>query len=295
MWKKIKRIFKMAILISIHTGLKFGGYEQAPPPELLTTEYTEPAMTALSNLAYGELPTLPTVNLPQITLPGVSELEQKLIDYGSSIITNLMANQGKMPEAYELGMAEIKKTLGETYDPFTSAFYQGLRETSLKEEEAGVGQVRRRSQLGGMLYSEPSERTEAEYRATMGTGRTTMLGEMYETERGRKQAMIPQLLQYGQFEQNIPYANLQAIEGFAPTAGLPRNIASQQAIINQQTGVQQALANQQVGIQQAMLPYTAQAPILSELANYGNWYEPEMYYQPGLLDYVAPIAGAMMK
>jgi len=206
----------------------FGSYEEAPPPELLYTPEQEQAISGLEELAYGDLPTLPTFDLGSV-------------------------------EAYNIGMDEIKKVLGEAYDPFKSPFYQGLREASMREEEAGVANLRRRSQLGGMLQSDPSRRTEAEYRGGMGTGRTMMLGEMYETERGRKQEMIPNLLSY---------------------AGLGADVGK---------------FNTQIGIQQALLPYTAQAPLLQSLAGgYGTWYSPEQVYQPGLLSPILDIGSNLL-
>jgi len=228
MWKRIKRIFKMALLLPVLVAFGKGTYEDAPDPELLYTPEQEEAISGLEDLAYGDLPTLPTMNLEDI-------------------------------EPYNIGMDEIKKVLGETYDPFKSPFYQGLREASMREEEAGVSNLRRRSQLGGMLKSDPSRRTEAEYRGGMGTGRTMMLGEMFETERGRKQEMIPNLLGY---------------------AGVGADVEK---------------FNTQIGIQQALLPYTAQAPLLQGLAGgYGTLYSPEQIYQPGLLDYAAPIIGGIL-
>jgi len=197
----------------------FGYYEEAPEPTLLMTPAQEEAQSALEELAYGELPTLPTFNLESL-------------------------------EPYNIGLEEIKKVLGEDYNPLTSLFYKGLREASLREEERGVGELRRRSQLGHMLKSDPSARTEAEYRGQMGTGRDIMLGEMYETERNRKMEMIPNLLNY---------------------AGLGADVGK---------------FNTQIGIQEALLPYTAQAPIMEGLAGgYGTWYSPEQIYNPGLLNY----------
>ena len=179
-------------------------------------------------MAYGDLPTLPKLDLGSI-------------------------------EAYNIGMDEIKKVLGETYDPFKSPFYQGLREASMREEEAGVSNLRRRSQLGGMVKSDPSKRTESEYRGGMGTGRTMMLGEMYETERGRKAEQIPNLLNYA---------------GFAGGVGQ---------------------FNTQIGIDQALLPYTAQAPIMQGLAEgVGTWYSPEQIFNPGILDSALQLGGSLL-
>lgn len=270
-----------------------GQYVDDPEPVQLTTPESETAVSALEELVYGELPTLPTVNLPKVDLPGPTKLENSLIGSGGDIIKNLVANIGKMPEAYKMGMGEMKKTLAGGYDPEKSTFYKGLREASQREEEKGVGDIRRRGQLGGMLYSEPNMRTEGEYRAKMGTGRSIMLGELFEKERDRGSALVPQLLGYAGFEEKQPYNVLQGMQGFSGLAGLPRNIKTQQAMINQQTGVQEALSNQQTGIQQAMLPYTAQAPILSGLADYGNFYTPTQTYQPGPLDYILGGVGSI--
>lgn len=228
MWKKIKRIFEMALLFPVLIAFAKGHYEDAPEPELLTTPEQEEAITDLEELAEAPLPTLPTLDLESL-------------------------------EAYGIGMEEIKKVLGEAYDPFKSPFYQGLREASLREEEAGVSKLRRRSQLGGMVKSDPSRRTETEYRGGMGTGRTMMLGEMYETERERKQTTIPQLLGYA---------------GMAGDVGM---------------------FNTQVGITEALLPYTHQAPLLQGLAGgYGTWWSPEQTYHPGLLDYIGGFGGELL-
>jgi len=266
MWNKIKRIFKMAILTSIGMGLNLRGhYEEAAPPELLTTEYTEPAVEALEELAYGELPTLPTVSLP-----GISGTEQQLLSQGMSLIQKLMS--GEMPEAFGVGMEKIKSILGGEYNPLTSPYYTGLKEESARMEEKGISDIRQRSQLGGMLYSEPAMGAEAEFRGVLGTGLTKELGRLYEADIGRQAGMVPQLLGYAGLEAGMPGQALAGIGALSPLAGKGGDIARQQAMINQQ-----------VGMQQAMLPYTAQAPLLQTLADYGTWYQPQQTYKPGLI------------
>lgn len=261
MWKKIKRILKMALLFPVLIAFAKGTYEDAPDPELLTTPSQEGAIAGLEELAYGELPTLPT--LEPIDVPDLPTMSLEDI------------------EPYNIGMDEIKKVLGDAYDPFKSPFYQGLREASMREEEAGISKLRRRSQMGRMVQSDPSRRTEAEYRGGMGTGRTMMLGEMYETERGRKAEQIPNLLNYAGFAGDIGKFNTQ--------------IGIQQAMLPYEQELIRAQINQQTGIDQALLPYTAQAPIMEGLAGgYGTWHSPEQIYQPGLLDYAAPVIGGLL-
>lgn len=95
-------------------------------------------------------------------------------------------------------MGELEATLSGRYDPRTSDLYKGFREESRMEEEAGVSRLRRGAQKGGMFYSGPSMRSEATLRSRAGAARTSMLGGLYERERERKAAAVPQLMEGGQ-------------------------------------------------------------------------------------------------
>ena len=248
---------------------------QDPDPVLLETEYSQQAVEGLSNLAYGELPTLPTVSLP-----GISGQESNLLNIGMGLIEKMMG--GQMPEAFTLGMEKIKSILGGEYDPLTSPYYKGLKEEAARTEARGVSDIRQRSQLGGMLYSEPSMGIESDYRGQMGTGLLQTLGQLYESNINREAGMIPQLLGYSGQELNKQGMALSGIGALSPLAGKSGDIARQEA-----------LTNWGVGTQQAMLPYTAQAPIMESLANWGTWSQPTTHYEPGLLDYALPIGGAI--
>lgn len=275
MLKIIKRMFKNALLLPmsiIMADFLFGGYEEGPEPTLLETPYTEPAMEALQNLAT-TTPTLPTVNLP-----GVSGMEQQLLDQGMSLIKQLMS--GEMPEAYKLGMDKIKSILGGEYNPLTSPYYKGLKEEAARFEEKGVSSIRQRSQLGGMLYSEPAMGAEAEFKGILGTGLTKELGRLYESDVGRQAGMIPQLLGYSGQELGRKGMAMSGIAGLAPLAGKGGDIARQQEMLNWG-----------VGTQQAMFPWTYGADINKFLADWGTFYTPEQIYKPGLLDYALPMAG----
>ena len=274
MWEKIKRIIKLAILMSIGIYLAKGTYEEGEPPELLTTEYTEPSMTALMNLAT----TTPT--LPSINLPGISGEEKQLLNQGMSLIQKLMS--GEMPEAFKIGMEKIKSILGGEYNPLTSPYYKGLKEEAARFEEKGVSDIRQRSQLGGMLYSEPAMGAEAEFKGILGTGLTKELGSLYEADVNRQVGMIPQLLSYSGQELGKQGMAMSGITGLAPLAGKGGDIARQEEMLNWQQRTQQAL-----------FPYQYQAPIWESLANWGTWYQPQKYYKPGLLDYAGGILGAI--
>ncbi|MEA2016479.1 MAG: hypothetical protein U9O59_07250 [Actinomycetota bacterium] len=272
----LKRILKNALLFPVLIVFAKGTYEEGPEPELLTTEYTEPAMTALEDLAYGEAPTLPTVNLP-----GVTGEESKLLSQGMSLIKQLMS--GEMPEAYKMGMEKIKSVLGGEYNPLTSPYYKGLKEEAARTEEKGISDIRQRSQLGGMLYSEPAMGAEAEFKGILGTGLTKELGRLYEADIGRQTGMIPQLLGYSGQKAAMPGQALSGIGALAPLAGKGGDIARKQA-----------LANWGVETEQALFPYKYKAPILESLADWGNWYTPQQYYKPGPLDYILGGIGAIL-
>jgi len=273
--KCIKRILKMALLFPVLIAFAKGTYEEGPEPELLTTEYTDPAMQALLGLAT----TTPT--LPSVSLPGVSGTEQQLLRQGMSMIQKLVS--GGMPEAFGIGMEKIKSILGGEYDPLTSPYYAGLKEEAARFEEKGVSSIRQRSQLGGMLYSEPAMGAEAEFKGILGTGLTKELGRLYEADVGRQAGMIPQLLGYAGLEAGMPGRALSGISALAPLAGKGGDIARQQELLNWQTATQQEL-----------FPWTHQAPIQQYMADWGTWYTPEMYYQPGPFDYLLGFAGAVL-
>ena len=268
MWNRIKRIFKMALLLPVLIAFTKGEHVQDPDPVLLETEYSEEALAGLEELAYGELPTLPTVSLP-----GITGQESQLLNMGMGLIEKLMS--GQMPEAFTLGMDKIKSVLAGKYDPTKGDYYKGLKEEATAFTEEAIGGIRQAGQLGGMLYSEPRMAEETRFRGKIGTGLTKELGRLYETNIGREMSMIPSLLGYAGLESGRQGQALAGISALSPLAGKGGDIARQEAMVN--LGV---------GTQQAMLPYTAQAPIMESLANWGTWSQPTTHYEPGLLDYL---------
>jgi len=276
MFKKIKRMLKLAFMFPVLVAFAKGSYEDDPAPVQLTTPYTEPALNQLETLG-STTPTLPTVDLP-----GTTAAENQLLQQGQSLIQQLMS--GEMPEAFQIGMDKIKNILGGEYNPMTSPYYKGLKEESARIESKGVSDIRQRSQLGGMLYSEPAMGVESDFSAQIGTGLTKELGRLFESDANRQASMVPQLLNYSGQETGRQGMALSGITGLAGLAGKSGDIARQQEIIN--TGI---------GGQQAQLPWTLNAPIQEFLANYGNFYQPTQTYQPGLLDYALPFASAVTK
>lgn len=148
----------------------------------------------------------PAMGVPLQKTAGMSGMEQTV----QALLGKFLGTEATEGEAYQAGIGEIKKTLGgEFYDPRTSDFWKGYRETSEMEQEKGVSAVRRRSQLGGGLYGEPGQRTEAEYVKGMGAKRTEMLGGLYEKERDRRTAGVAQALGFAGFEEAGKTSRLQ--------------------------------------------------------------------------------------
>jgi len=249
---------------------------QDPDPVLLTTEYSDQALAGLEDLAYGEPPTLPTVNLP-----GISGQESQLLSWGMGLIEKMMS--GEMPEAYTLGMDKIKSILGGEYDPTKGDYYTGLKEEAETFKKEGISDIRQAGQLGGMLYSEPRIGEESRLIGQIGTGLTKELGRLYESNINREAGMIPQLLGYSQAKTGLMGQALSGIGSLSPLAGKGGDIARQQELLNWD-----------VATNQAMFPYQYQGPIMESLANWGTWSQPTTHYEPGILDYALPIAAMFL-
>jgi hypothetical protein len=181
----------------------------------------------------------PTMNIPLQQVAGLTGNEKIVQD----LLAKYLGTNATDNEAYKLGMGEISKTLnGEFYDPKTSDFWKGYRETSEIEQEKGVSDIRRRGQLGGGLYSEPNMRTEADYIKGMGAERLMQLGGLYENERNRKSNAVAQALGYAGFEEQGVTNRL----GLGSTIGaIPREIQNQKyaATYNQKLGQENANYN----------------------------------------------------
>ena len=249
-----------------------GKYEDDPEPIQLTTPESEAAVSQLQNLS------TTTPDLPSINLPGMTGTENQLLQQGMSLIQQLVS--GKMPEAYTLGMNKIKSVLGGEYNPLTSPYYKGLKEEAARTESKGVSDIRNRSQLGGMLYSEPAMGIESGYKSEIGTGLLKTLGSLFESNINREAGMIPQLLGYSNAKTGMMGTALSGISALSPLAGKQGDINRQETMLNWQQDTNQA-----------MFPWTYQAPILESLANYGTFYQPTQHYEKGWLDYILPIAG----
>ena len=163
----------------------------------------------------------PTMNIPLEGTAGMGANELTT----QNLLAKFLGTDATQGEAYQLGMGEIKKTLGgEFYDPRTSDFWKGYREVSAMEKEEGVADIRRRGQLGGGLFSTGVAREETGYIAKKGAESEMLLGSLYEKERDRKTGAVGQALGYAGFEE----AGKASRIGLGATVGaIPRGIEQQ--------------------------------------------------------------------
>lgn len=121
-----------------------------------------------------------------------------------------------------LGAGEIEKTLTGDYDPYTSPYYQSLRRGLDIEKERGMTSLRQTAQQSGMYESLGRLINEARLTGQdVGAAGDILAGLQYQ-ERQNRLEVLPEAMQYGQYQENAPIRKLSAIGSYA-------NIPSQQA------------------------------------------------------------------
>ena len=174
----------------------------------------------------------PKKDIPLQGVAGMSTAEQTV----QGLLAKFLGTDATEGEAYQLGMGELKKTLGgEFYDPRKSDFWQGFRDVSKMEQEQGVADIRRRGQLGGGLFSTGVAKIEQDYIGKEGSKRQMMLGGLYEKERDRKTSAVNQALGYAGFGEQ---GKMNRLTAGSTIGALPRIIEGQrkEALFNQQSG-----------------------------------------------------------
>jgi len=297
----LKRVLINILLFPVFGS--FAGLCEAPKPTLLeipgtesTTEGgTNQATQFLMNLMNGAAPLQTTpdaMKVPLQQVAGMGANEQTV----QGLLAKYLGTNATDSEAYKLGMGELTKTFGDTYDPQTSDFWKGYRDTSQTEQDAGVSDIRRRGQLGGGLYAEPNQRAEADYTKEMGSNRLGMLGSLYENERNRKSNAVNTALGYAGFEEA---GATNRINTGATVGAIPRTIQNQkyEAAFNQASGQAQSDYNtaqqtSQNAYNQQLFPYTAQAPIAQTLMP--QWSVPGNDSGGGIMGTIGSIATGLM-
>ncbi|MGE4358053.1 MAG: hypothetical protein AB7E08_05855 [Candidatus Omnitrophota bacterium] len=223
-------------------------------PEILETEWQKQAKQRLTELS--QQPYQRYTGQVFAEYPYKTELQNLLRGYIGR----------DTPELYKASESELLKTLTGEYDPYTSLYYQAMREGALREEKEALNRLRRGAQLGGMLYSTPRLSAEANLLAQTQTGLAKLLSGMAETERARRLSTVPQAMAVGEQIANIPLESMQAIATISP---LLKAIEEEPL----------KFAYEQFREEQ-LFPYQYQTPLLQTLLGYAPWYYPQ-YVQKG--------------
>ncbi|MDD4924282.1 MAG: hypothetical protein PHF74_05555 [Dehalococcoidales bacterium] len=113
-------------------------------------------------------------------------------------------------ELYGAGKENILATLRGDYNPITSPYYAAMRKSLLSEGEQAVTSAQQNANLYGGLSSTGMANVESKARAQTANDINTILGQLYETERGRQTNAAGQALQYEQYPLTTAQTQLQA-------------------------------------------------------------------------------------
>lgn len=184
------------------------------------------------------------------------------------------------PALYGLAQSELQKTLSGEYNPATSPYYEAFRKEALREEQDALNRLRRAAQLGGMLYSTPTQQAEARLIADTTNRLATLLGQLAEAERVRRLQSVPTAISVGEFLSQSPLRTAQAITAISP---LLKAIEEEPLEFE----YQQFKEGQ-------MWPYTVQTPLLQTLLGYAPWYYPVYTKKPSLFERITGAVGSIM-
>lgn len=171
---------------------------QIKPYLLDAPEQTEARskLTSLMNQSYQ-----PYTEQRYADFPMQSELQNSLTSYanrGSNALTDAAANQ-------------LQKTLTGGYDPSTSEYYKATRNAMQSNMNEGINQLQRNAQLGGMLYSTPTQDSTAKYIGNTTNSMNGILGQLALQERQNQLNAVPQAMSVGQYQDNQPLQTANAI------------------------------------------------------------------------------------
>ena len=189
------------------------------------------------------------------------------------------AGQGLSPTT-QLGQEEIRKTLTSEYDPSTSPYYQAVKAQAQKNLDEQVGDIASSAAGAGGYRTGARMALQNTARTDVTNQLNTLLGSMAETERQRRLDVLPQAMQYGQAETNLP---LQQATALQTLGALPRTIQQAQ---NEAAYNEWLRATQQYPLDIAQLTAGIQQPPL-----YGQVTEEPSTFMK-MFGEVSPFAGS---
>ncbi len=194
--------------------------------------------------------------IPQIGQPGKS--------YTGEMVAPLSEQEGQSfdflrkygeqgdNETMKNARGEINKTLTNQYDPTTSPYYQAVKAQAAVNLDETQRNISSNAAGGGRYWT--GARLEQQGKAARDSelGLNTMLGSLAEAERQRRLDVLPQAMQFGQAEQQLP---LQQATAYQALGALPRNVrqagdtATQNEWLRSQVEYPMQIANLAAGIQ----------------------------------------------
>ena len=113
-------------------------------------------------------------------------------------------NQGPS-EAFTAGKGELMKTLAGGYDPRTSPFFSGLRDSAMINQQDMVDRINRESAGAGNFYSDARLKSISNDALSRTTSfMNEILGKLFEGERGKMFEAAKLAPEYAAYEENAP-------------------------------------------------------------------------------------------
>ena len=144
---------------------------------------------------------------------------------------NMLSSYLNMPESPTLGAAERYTTnvLSGKYDPRQSPYYKSMRSQIMRDANKIAAEKLHGFAQEGMLHSEPRAEGMREYWGDVQGDLGTLLGSMYETERGRMGEAASLAPTLTKTREDLPMGRIGAATAFG---AIPREV--QQADLDRQ-------------------------------------------------------------
>lgn len=111
---------------------------------------------------------------------------------------------------FQAAQGELMRTLGgEEYDPYEGEYYRAYRENIQRELQEAKDRLAARASSRDMFYGGGRRQVEGELEETAMGQLQQMLGSLYEAERERRRASIPQALGMLSYQEGAPVARAQ--------------------------------------------------------------------------------------
>lgn len=128
---------------------------------------------------------------------------------------------GADSSTYNAGKAQIEGTLNGKYDPTTSPYYQAVKAEAyrnLGDTQKGIAD---NAAGGGRYWSGARLQEQGRAGTDVANSLNTVMGDLANKERDRQMQMVPQAMSYGQYAEQAPLRQTEALQTYG---ALPRTI-----------------------------------------------------------------------